>query len=149
MDGFRIVAGKWIGRIGRIGWLATAGLLLASCATFDNSWVPGSAASMAKDQIMLVRREPPSFGFHRLETQSRDHPDLGYFVRKQGLPDFLAETSDQDRRYFILYYLKARQAYACRIRRSPKQVEAVEFAGPYPITVGEYRRLDGFQGNDR
>jgi hypothetical protein len=104
---------------------------------------------MAKDQIMLVRREPPSFGFRRLETQSRNHPDLGYFVRKQGLPDFLAETGDRDRRYFILYYLKARQAFACRTRRSPKHVEAVEFAGPYPITDGEYRMLDGFRRKDR
>lgn len=133
----------WRRMLKRIGPGAAAALLLGSCLRFDESWVPGSAASLAQDQIMLVRKEPPSFGFHRLESQSRIYPDLGLFVRQHGLPDFLAETGDRQRHYFILYYLTARAAYACRTRQG--QAQAVEFAGPYPVTAGEFRLLDGFR----
>ena len=134
---------EWGRRGKRIGLGAAACVLLGSCAGFDKSWVPGSASSLAQDQIMLVRQEPPSFGFQRLTTQSQIYPDLGLFVRKQGMPDFLAETGDHERHYFILYYLRERRAFACRTRS--RQTVAVEFAGPYPITAGEYRLLDGFR----
>jgi hypothetical protein len=121
------------------------GLLLASCATFDRPWIPGTSASMAQDQIMLVRKNPPSLGYRRLETQSEIYPDLGFFVSKKGLPDFMAETGDRNRHYFILYFLKAREAFACRTR--PRNPGTVEFAGPYPVTDGEYRRLETFRRN--
>jgi hypothetical protein len=140
MDGFWM---EWGRRVKGLGLGATACVLLGSCAGFDKSWVPGSAASLAQDQIMLVRKEPPSFGFHRLETQSRIYPDLGLFVKQRGQPDFLAETGDHERHYFILYYLRERKAFACRTR--PRHAGTVEFSGPYPITAGEYRLLDGFR----
>lgn len=92
---------------------------------------------------MLVRQEPPSFGFQRLVMQAQTYPDLGFFVQQQGIPEFLAETGDRRRQYLILYYLKPRQAYACRT--IPQHTGAVEFAGPYPITDGEYRMLDDFR----
>lgn len=117
--------------------------LLGACSRFDASWVPGSAASLAKDQIMLVRKAPPSFGFVRLMSHSQIYPDLAFFVRQHGIPDFLAETGDQSRNYLILYYLGDRKAFACRTR--PQPPGAVEFAGPYPVTPGEYRLLDGFR----
>ena len=94
---------------------------------------------------MLVRRDPPSFGFHRLMSQCGDYPDLGLFVTKHGVPDFLAETGTHDRRYFILYYLPVRKAFACRTHSDNRS--AVEFAGPYPITAKEYKVLDGFRRN--
>ena len=92
---------------------------------------------------MLVRKAPPSFGFMRLESQLPIYPDLAVFVQTRGLPDFLAETGDHDQHYLIFYYLKARQAYACRTR--PGRSGALEFAGPYPVTPGEYRLLDAFR----
>lgn len=140
MDGLWM---QWGRKVKATGLGVTACVLLGSCAGFDKSWVPGSAAALAQDQIMLVRKEPPSFGFHRLETQSQIYPDLGLFVKQRGQPDFLAETGDHERHYFILYYLRERKAFACRTR--PRQAGAVEFAGPYPITAGEYRLLDGFR----
>ena len=99
----------------------------------------------ARDRMMLVRKEPPSFGFQRLASQSTTYPDLKVFVGQKGLPDFLAETGTQDRHYLILYYLKARQAFACRTQ--PGSQRTVEFAGPYPITDKEFRLLDGFRRN--
>jgi hypothetical protein len=99
-------------------------------------------AAAAKNQIMLVRAEPPSFGYHRLGYQSQTYPDLAIFVRKHGLPDFLAETGEQGRQYFILYYLEGRKAFACRTTSAAR---SVEFAGPYPITDREFRLLDGFR----
>jgi hypothetical protein len=119
-------------------------LLLSACARFESSGLPGSAASMAHDQIMLVRQSPPSFGYYRLATQSKTYPDVGLFLQKRGVPDFLAETSKDKRHYFIFYYLKARQAYACRTNSTPS-AGAVEFAGPYPITDGEFRLLNSFR----
>jgi len=129
-----------------IQWIAggtAACVLLGSCAALDRTWVPGSAASAAQNQIMLVRKDPPSLGFRRLATCSKLYPDLGVFQQQQGIPDFLAETGSHDRRYFILYYLRTRKAFACRTR--PGHAGAVEFAGPYPITPKEYRMLDDFR----
>ena len=101
---------------------------------------------MARNQMMLVRKEPPTFGYYRLTSLARIYPDLAFFVKSAALPDFLAETGNHSRNYFILYYLKARQAFACRSR--PANAEAIEFAGPYPVTEKEYRTLDGFRTKD-
>lgn len=122
--------------------LAAVGVLGASCTQVGDSWMFGSMEAAAKNQIMLVRKEPPSFGYQRLEFQSRAYPDLGFFVSKRGLPDFLAETGERNRQYFILYYLKDREAFACRTTPAAR---SVEFAGPYPITDKEFRLLDGFR----
>lgn len=133
------------------GWLATgkrfaaaaAVLTAVSCTQTGSSWMPGTGASAAKDQIMLVRKDPPSFGYQRMTLQAGTYPDIATFVGLHGLPDFLAETGNQDRRYFILYYLKRRQAFACRTISLRNRT--VEFAGPYPITNHEFQLLDGFR----
>ena len=128
----------------RLFGIAAAGMLVGSCAHHvGNSWVFGTMASAANDQIMLVREEPPSFGYQRLRSQAAVYPDLGLFVSMHGNPNFLAETANRERHYFILYYLSRRQAFACRTR--PGMRNAVEFAGPYPITDREYRLLDTFR----
>lgn len=119
-----------------------AGLLGGSCARVETSLLNRGMNVAANDRIMLVRKDPPSFGHQRLAMQSQVYPDLGMFIAKFGMPDFLAETANQQRHYFILYFLKRREAYACRIRAGS---QAVEFAGPYPITPREYRLLDGFR----
>lgn len=123
--------------------LAASGLLATSCAQVGDSLISGGMSAAAKDQIMLVRKEPPSFGYQRLTMQADDFPDLEVFLSKHGLPDFLAETSSQHRRYLILYFLKDRRAYVCRSR--VENSRAVEFAGPYPITPREFRLLDDFR----
>ncbi|RPJ34172.1 MAG: hypothetical protein EHM17_07655 [Verrucomicrobiaceae bacterium] len=115
-------------------------LLASSCARFEASGLPGSAASMAHNQIMLVAAEPETFGHYRLTALMRDYPDLDLFMAKRGMPDFLAETSNDRQHYFILYYPTARQAFAARTR--PGQRQRLEFAGPYPITDSEKRTLE-------
>jgi hypothetical protein len=121
--------------------------LLASCGWVEAPWIPGSSAAAAKNQIMLIRQQPPSFGYRRLQAQGTEFRDLGVFVKQRGLPNFLAETGAGERRYFILYYLKNRQAFACRTRLDRGQ--AVEFAGPYPITDREFKLLNGFRNQAR
>lgn len=135
----------WNHGLGRVVSAAAvaAFALFGSCARFDPAWVPFSDAAQAQDQIMLVRQTPPSFGFLRLVSHAQIHPDLALFVQQRGIPDFLAETGDSYQHYLILYYIKARHAFACRSRRSRPGV--LEFAGPYPITPGEYRLLDAFR----
>ena len=120
-------------------------LLSASCATFEESGLPGSASSMAHNQIMMVSSEPATFGHYRLTSLMRIYPDLDLFVAKRGMPDFLAETSNARQHYYILYYLKERQAYAARTR--PAQRERLEFAGPYPVTDKERKTLRELQKN--
>jgi hypothetical protein len=123
--------------------VAATGAMAISCARMNNALLEGGMSAAANDQIMLVRKQPASFGYQRLDMQSRVFPDLGFFVTKNGLPDFMAETHNRERHYFILYYLEDRQAFACRSRTG--QGRAVEFAGPYPITKGEYRLLSDFR----
>ena len=119
--------------------VAVTGLLASSCAQVSDTWM----SEAAKDQMMLVRAKPPSFGHQRLVVHAANYPQLAAFVSRHGLPDFLAETNNQDRLYLIIYYLKARQAFAFRTRQGNNR--AVEFAGPYPITDREFRLLDGFR----
>lgn len=130
-------------RVFRILGLAATGSMAVSCARMNNVLMESGMSAAANDQIMLVRKQPASFGYQRLDMQSRAFPDLGFFVTKNGLPDFMAETHNRERHYFILYYLDDRQAFACRSRAG--QGRAVEFAGPYPITKGEYRLLNDFR----
>lgn len=127
----------------RVIGVAATGLLAASCAQVGNKLISGGMSAAAKDQIMLVRTEPPSFGYQRLTMQSDDFPDLKFFLSKHGLPDFLAETSNRERRYLILYFLNDRRAFVCRSRTENSR--AFEFAGPYPITAHEFRLLDDFR----
>jgi hypothetical protein len=124
--------------------VVSAGLLGAACAPVGESWiVNGMAAAAANDQIMLVRSDPPSFGFQRMRAQARAFPDIGVFVAQRGVPDFLAETGDRRRHYLIFYYLRDREAYACRTRSG--RGGGVEFAGPYPVTDREFKLLDDFR----
>ncbi|RYD20422.1 MAG: hypothetical protein EOP88_15115 [Verrucomicrobiaceae bacterium] len=126
----------------RVASIAVAGMLVVSCGGVGNSVVEGLLPT-PENQIMLVRKDPPSFGFQRLTIQSRTYPDLAVFVNQKGLPDFLAETHNSDRHYFIIYYLADREAFACRTRTPGSK--SVEFAGPYPITDREYKVLDTFR----
>ena len=95
---------------------------------------------MAHNQLMHVSEERQSFGFYRITTLSSLYPDLEFFIRKRGMPDFLAETSNDGRHYYILYYLDYRQAFASRPR--PGSRKSLEFAGPYPITPREVEILE-------
>ncbi|MBK1883022.1 hypothetical protein JIN85_11390 [Luteolibacter pohnpeiensis] len=113
-------------------------LLVGACAP-THRWLSRTPASAANDQMMLVRNDPNSFGYQRLMLKTQEFPDLKIFVEDTGLPDYFAETSSGDRQYLIFYYLKQRQAFACRAK-SPHS-NAVEFSGPYSITDREYRLL--------
>ncbi len=129
--------------LGKVLVTVIGGLLTCSCGIVSSPLLPGSEAAAAKNQIMLVRGNPPSFGFQRLRTQARTYPDIKVFTDGRGIPDFLAETGRTERRYFIFYYLRDREAFACRtLVGNPR---AVEFAGPYPITKNEYKLLDQLQ----
>ena len=103
----------------------------------------GWTASAANDRIMLVRAEPPSFGYARLSRQTRLYPDLSLFVTRHGLPGFIAEITNRNQHYVILYYPTDRQAFACRTKGAGSH--QIEFAGPYPITPREYKTLEGFR----
>jgi len=122
---------------------ACAAFALSSCTSITDGVLTRVESHVAQDQMMYVRADPPTFGYHRLVTRMREFPDLATFVNHRGLPDFLAETGDRSQQYMILYYLSQRQAFACRTisRGSP----AVEFAGPYPITDREFETLDGIR----
>jgi len=113
-------------------------LLLVSCG--GSGW----AERAANDRIMLVRAQPPTLGYHRLEQESAKHADLATFLGKKGRPDFVAETHSDDRHYMILYYLDKETAYAAR---SWKGQQMIEFAGPYPITKQEVKILGDLKDN--
>jgi len=122
-------------------------LLLAfvACAPVRRGWDTGWEEHAAQDRIMLVRDVPETLGHRRLVYQSTAHPDLSNFLEGKGFPDFIAETSSDDRQYLILYYLDSRKAFACRTRRLPHT--AIDFAGPYPMTKRETEVLRELQSN--
>jgi hypothetical protein len=127
--------------------LAALPALTASCASFEESGLPGSAASMARNQIMLVMADPETFGHYRLIALMRNYPDMGLFVARHGMPEFLAETGNGRQHYYILYYTPKLQAYAARTRAPNRQ--RLEFAGPYPITQREKRTLEELRNKER
>ncbi|HSP41818.1 MAG TPA: hypothetical protein VLO11_03005, partial [Luteolibacter sp.] len=75
-----------IGRHACGSWVTAAVFLSGSCATYEASGLPGSAASMARNQIMLVMAEPETFGHYRLISLMRNYPDMGLFVARHGMP---------------------------------------------------------------
>jgi hypothetical protein len=123
--------------------LTAAALLCCACYPVGNTTFLQRSAAAANDHIMLVRRAPPTFGFQRLSALATAYPDLGIFLRQSGDPDFLAETNKSGNRYLILYYTKSRKAFACRTGEGRSR--QVEFSGPYPITDGELRTLQGLR----
>ena len=130
---------KWNVRGLWVVWL----VLLSACQPVSDAWLTGWTATEAKDQIMLVRNEPPSLGQRRLTRQAAVYPDLGVFLRTCGMPDFIVESNASNRHFIILYYLKTKCAYVCRAK--PPQTREIEFAGPYAMTPREYRLLQGFK----
>lgn len=123
--------------------LAVIASLCGACSPANNATYLRRTAAAANDHIMFVRSAPPTFGFQRLTAHAVAFPDLGVFLQQSGNPDFLAETHKGDNRYLILYYTKTRKAFACRTGGSRSQ--QVEFSGPYPITSGEMRTLQGLR----
>jgi hypothetical protein len=118
-------------------------LFLPACVPVRHGWDAGWTERAAQDRIMLVRAAPETLGHRRLIHQSAAHPDLGSFLGTRGMPDFIAETSSDDRQYMILYYLDSKRAFAARTRRSAGT--AIDFAGPYPMTDREARMLRDLQ----
>ncbi len=126
--------------------LALLALAAPSCMSRGpGGWEAGWTERAAQDRIMLVRNTPETLGHRRLVYQSAAHPHLGEFLHREGFPDFIAETSSDDRQYLILYYLKSRSAFACRTRRTGN--DEIQFAGPYTMTKSETAVLKQLQHN--
>ncbi len=126
-----------------ISCLALITLLCGGCLPGTRSSFLQRTSGSANDHIMLVRRDPPTFGFQRLAAHAIAHPDLGIFLRQKGDPDFLAETNKSGNRYLILYFTGSSKAFACRTGGDGSR--QVEFSGPYPITAGEAKTLQGLR----
>lgn len=124
-------------------FLLLAPFLLAACGPVGRGWEAGWTERAAQDRIMLVRNAPETLGHRRLVYQSTAHPNLDVFLKEKGLPDFIAETSSDDRQYLILYYLKSKNAFACRTRRGTGT--EIDFAGPYSMTDRETKVLRELQ----
>lgn len=124
-------------------WIRTSAVVIgcAFMSACSSNWLPMSPDATANNQMMLVRKDPPSFGYDRLLVKSQIYPDLGVFLQQTGLPDFYAETNSHERQYLIFYYLEKHHAFACRTRST--RGKEVEFTGPYQITDSEYRLLSG------
>jgi hypothetical protein len=127
---------KWMGAV-----LAVA--VLHSCSRVEEAVKNTGLVLGPENQMMLIRQDPPSYGFERLEIQKRIYPDIGLFVKKKGTPDFMAEANNSNGHYFIFYYLRIRHAFICRT--TVRENQKVRFAGPYPITDKEHQVLTGFR----
>lgn len=126
-------------------WGLAVGLAvgMGACASLEETGLPGTAASMAQGRIMWINPEQTSFGAYRLSAHRQRYEELAMFLQQKGQPDFLAETDDEIRRYFILYYVKSKQAYLCRTRAVDR--DRLEFSGPYRVTKRELKLLEGMK----
>lgn len=120
-------------------------VLISGCRPVADAWMTGWTGAEANDRIMLIRQEPRSLGYQRMQSQAGVYPDLGVFLDHRGMPDFLAESTSNKRHFLILYYLDASSAYACRAK-APSTRE-IEFAGPYAMTRKEVNLLREMKGN--
>ncbi len=112
---------------------------ISSCESLENTGYLNQTAATAHDHIMLVEKNPPTFGYERLYALSQHYHDLSKFIEKEGKPRYYAETTNGGSRYLILYYSERREAFACRsVLKSPHKIE---FSGPYPITKNELATL--------
>jgi hypothetical protein len=112
---------------------------MGSCGPVANTGYLYQTAAAAHDHIMLVKESPPTFGFQRLQALSQHYPDLMEFIEQKGQPRYYAETTNAGNRYFILYYPKRLEAFACRSESVSSR--KIEFSGPYPITRNELDTL--------
>ena len=122
---------------------------MSSCASLENTGYLYQTAGAAHDHIMLVRKNPETFGYQRLQALSERYPELAVFIERKGQPRYYAETTNSGDRYFILYYPKKREAFACR--SMAESTQKIEFSGPYPITQNELatlRKLEAGEGQD-
>jgi len=117
----------------RFSTTVALGALMWSCG--------GISDRQPANQMMLVRESSGSLGYRKLMAKSQESVDLRTFIDQKGLPDFVAEANSSNRDYLIFYYLDRHQAFACRTRGRGNS--NVEFAGPYPITNGEWKLLSG------
>ena len=137
---------RWL-KMTSLGAMGMAMALGGGCRPVADAWMTGWTGAEANDRIMLVRQQPRTLGYQRMLSQAGVYPDLAIFVNERGMPDFLAESTTNNRHFLILYYLEKRSAYACRAK-APSTRE-IEFSGPYPITEREYRLLgDLKRGSD-
>lgn len=119
---------------------------MSSCGSLENTGYLYQTAGAAHDHIMLVRQNPETFGYQRLHALSKRYPDLAVFIESKGQPRYYAETTNSGDRYFILYYPKKREAFACR--STARSSQKLEFSGPYPITHNELATLQKLEAGE-
>ena len=112
---------------------------MAACLLLSNCMPGAWSDGVVRDRIMLVNESPETVGYRQITELAATRPDLVQFFDRHGLPDFIAETASDDRRYVVLYYLKPKHAFA--LRTWSGTVDPVDFAGPYPMTQKEIQTL--------
>jgi hypothetical protein len=125
-------------------WLPGLAVLLCSaCQPVSDAWMAGWTRSESQDQIMLVRKDPPSLGQRRLTSLAGVYPDLGGFLRAHGSPEFLAETHTSNRHFLVLYYLTTQTSYVCQAKQP--STREISPAVPYTMSRRECNLLKDFQ----
>ncbi len=115
-------------------------LLLVQCAPYGAAWNTGRTDALAENHLMLVIEQPESLGYKRLRYATELHPELSDFLAQIGKPDCIAETTNGDRHYMIVYQIDQRRAYSCRTDPFHSS-DPMQVSGPYPITPNEYKTL--------
>ncbi len=118
--------------------------LLENCAPYRAAWHSGWTQHDADNSIMLVIDQPPTLGYKRLQSHCAIHPEFSQLLEELGQPDCLAESTQEDQHYMILYYLNQRHAFSCRTN-AKRSSAVMQFSGPYPVSDKEFRTLTQFK----
>jgi hypothetical protein len=118
--------------------------LLENCAPYRAAWHSGWTQHDANNSMMLVIDQPPTLGYKRLQSHRAIHPEFAQLLEELGQPDCIAESTQEDQHYMILYYLNQRHAFSCRTN-AKRSSAMMQFSGPYPISDKEFNTLTQFK----
>ena len=105
---------------------------IPGCTLLGGPSLPGTGDSAARDRILHVTEDPPSFGFKRLTQHAAASAALKEFLEARGHPDFIIEDTGLVSRKLVLYYVKPDQAYLLSIKKG-LTAQKFDVSGPEPI----------------
>ncbi len=117
-------------RLLRLGTLVAACASLASCQTYKSQAYLGWTQAEAGG-IQIVRENPPSLAWKRLQAHADVNAAVKLFLQEKGMPDYLLESHGLLEVRLCCFYEKKNEAWL--ILAKGYQPAGTRLLGPEPI----------------
>lgn len=114
----------------RLCCLALLGFALASCQLYKSQAYLGWTQAEA-DGIQIVRANPPSLAWKRLQAHADVNATVKFFLQDKGMPDYLLESHGLLEVRICCFYEKKNEAWL--ILAKGYQAAGTRILGPEPI----------------